>query len=243
LSEGESLGAQGQIPGAIRAYLDAASRFEEATKSAPPPAPVRVGGEVKPPKQVRRVNPEYPVTALSSRVQGTVLLEVTIGADGKVSDVRVTRSIALLDPAAVEAVRQWVYEPTIVNGVPHPVIISVAVDFKLTAPQPIRVGGAIKTPAQTKRVAPPYPPEAQAAGVQGVVIMEATIGVDGKVTDVRVLRSIPLLDQAAMDAVRQFEYTPTVIDGVTVPVIMTVTINFALTPPPAAPGPAAPPAK
>jgi len=69
----------------------------------------------------------------------------------------------------------------------------------------------------------------------------ATIGVDGKVTDVRVLRSIPLLDQAAMDAVRQFEYTPTVIDGVTVPVIMTVTINFTLTPAAAEPLPAAPP--
>ena len=243
LSEGDTLAAQGQTAGAIRAYLDAASRFDEAKTSAPPPAPVRVGGAVKPPKQVKRVNPEYPVTALSSRVQGVVLLEVTIGADGRVSDVRVTRSIPLLDTAAVEAVRQWVYEPTVVNGRPNPVIISVAVEFKLTAPQPIRVGGAIKPPTQTKRVAPPYPPEAQAAGVQGVVIMEATIGVDGKVTDVRVLRSIPLLDQAAMDAARQFEYTPTVIDGVTVPVIMTVTINFTLTQPAAEPGPAAPPAK
>ena len=114
--------------------------------------------------------------------------------------------------------RQWVYEPTVVNGARVPVIISVAVEFKLTAPQPIRVGGEIKPPTQTKRVTPPYPPEAQAAGVQGIVIMEATIGADGKVTDVRVLRSIPLLDQAAMDAVRQFEYTPTVINGVAVPV-------------------------
>jgi TonB family protein len=235
LSEGDTLAAQGQPAGAIRAYLDAVSRFDEAKTSAPPPAPVRVGGTVKPPKQVKRVNPEYPVTALSSRVQGVVLLEVTIGADGRISDVRVTRSIPLLDTAAVEAVRQWVYEPTVVNGTPHPVIISVAVEFKLTAPQPIRVGGEIKAPAQTKRVVPPYPSEAQAAGVQGIVIMEATIGVDGKVTDVRVLRSIPLLDKAAMDAVRQFEYTPTVVNGVAVPVLMTVTVNFALTPPAAQP--------
>ena len=116
------------------------------------------------------------------------------------------------------------YEPTVVNGARVPVIISVAVEFKLTAPQPIRVGGEIKPPTQTKRVTPPYPPEAQADGVQGIVIMEATIGADGKVTDVRVLRSIPLLDQAAMDAVRQFEYTPTVINGVAVPVVMTVTV-------------------
>jgi protein TonB len=186
---------------------------------------------VKAPKLISRISPEYPPAALSSRVQGVVLLEATIGIDGKISDVRVARSIPLLDSAAADAVRQWVYEPTVVNGARVPVIISVAVEFKLTAPQPIRVGGEIKPPTQTKRVTPPYPTEAQAAGVQGIVIMEATIGADGKVTDVRVLRSIPLLDQAAMDAVRQFEYTPTVINGVAVPVLMTVTVNFALTPP------------
>jgi serine/threonine-protein kinase len=243
LFEGDRLTKQGQGASAVRAFVDATQRFEEATRSAPPPAPVRVGGAVKPPRQVRRVSPEYPVEALSSRVQGVVILETTIGTDGRIRDVRVARSIPLLDEAAVQAVRQWVYEPTIVNDVPVPVIISVAVEFKLTAPQPIRVGGAIKPPAQTKRVTPPYPPEAQAAGVQGLVIMEATIGVDGKVTDVRVLRSIPLLDRAAMDAVRQFEYAPTVVNGVVVPVIMTVTVNFTLTRPatqsqPGAPSPA-----
>ena len=202
-----------------------------AAKKLPPPAPVRVGGAVKPPKLIKRVSPEYPSMALSARLQGVVILEARIGTDGKVRDVRVLRSIALLDSAAAAAVRQWEYEPTIVNGVAVPVITSVAVEFKLTPPAPVRVGGAVKTPAQTKRVNPPYPPEAQAAGVQGVVIMEATIGADGKVTDVRVLRSIPLLDQTAMDAVRQWEYAPTILNGAPVPVLMTVTLNFTLTPP------------
>ena len=199
-------------------------------RTAPPPSPVRVGGTVKPPKQIKRVNPEYPPVALSARLQGVVILETTIGTNGNVSDVRVLRSIPLLDSAAVAAVRQWVYEPTIVNGRAVPVIISVAVEFKLAPPAPVRVGGAIKPPVQTKRVSPPYPPEAQAAGVQGVVIMEVSIGADGKVTDVRVLRSIPLLDQAAIDAVRQWEYAPTIVDGTPVPILMTVTLNFALTP-------------
>ena len=185
---------------------------------------------MKPPKQIKRVNPEYPPVALSARLQGVVILETTIGTNGTVSDVRVLRSIPLLDSAAVAAVRQWVYEPTIVNGRAVPVIISVAVEFKLAPPAPVRVGGAIKPPVQTKRVSPPYPPEAQAAGVQGVVIMEVSIGADGKVTDVRVLRSIPLLDQAAIDAVRQWEYAPTIVDGTPVPILMTVTLNFALTP-------------
>jgi protein TonB len=163
-----------------------------------------------------------------------VILEATIGPNGKISDVKVVRSIPALDAAAVGAVRQWEYEPTIIDEVAVPVITSVAVEFKLTAPTPVRVGGAIKEPAQTKRVTPPYPPEAQAAGVQGVVIMEATLGADGKVTDVRVLRSIPLLDQAAVEAVRQWEYAPTLVNGVAVPVVMTVTLNFTLTPAPPA---------
>jgi protein TonB len=196
---------------------------------------------VKAPKQVKRVNPVYPSMAMSARLQGTVILEVTIGPDGKVRDVRVVRSIPLLDIAAVEAVRQWEYEPTIVKGVAVPLLTTVGVEFKLTPPQPVQVGGAVTRPTQITRVEPVYPPEAQAAGVQGVVIMEATIGADGKVTDVRVLRSIPLLDKAATDAVRQWEYTPTRLNDVAVPVTMTVTVNFELKPP--APPPAARPAK
>ena len=77
-------------------------------------------------------------------------------------------------------------------------------------------------------VDPRYPPVAQAARVQGVVILEAVIGPDGRVTDVKVLRSVPLLDEAAIEAVRQWTYTPTLLNGVAVPVIMTVTVNFQL---------------
>ena len=93
---------------------------------------------------------------------------------------------------------------------------------------PVRVGGAIKPPVKTRDVAPQYPSIAQSARVQGVVIIEATIGPDGLVQDARVLRSIPLLDNAALDAVRQWEFSPTLLNGVPVPVIMTVTVNFTL---------------
>jgi protein TonB len=96
------------------------------------------------------------------------------------------------------------------------------------AQEPIRVGGRIKMPAKIKDAAPIYPPIAQAARVQGTVILEAVIGVDGRVQNVRVLRSIPLLDQAAIDAVRQWEYSATLLNGVPVPVVMTVTVTFTL---------------
>ncbi len=101
-------------------------------------------------------------------------------------------------------------------------------------PGAIRVGGGVRPPTQVNKVAPVYPAIAQSARVQGIVILEATIGVDGKVIDAHVLRSIPLLDQAAIDAVRQWEYMPTMLNGAPVPVIMTVTVTFTLPPPQAA---------
>ena len=66
------------------------------------------------------------------------------------------------------------------------------------------------------------------ARVQGVVILEVTIAADGTVSNARVLRSIPLLDAAAIAAARQWQYTPTLIDGVPTAVIMTATVQFVL---------------
>jgi periplasmic protein TonB len=94
--------------------------------------------------------------------------------------------------------------------------------------QAVRVGGQIKEPTKTKNVAPVYPDIAKQARVQGIVILECTISPQGKVTDYKILRGIPLLDQAAIDAVKQWQYTPTLLNGVPVPVIMTVTVNFRL---------------
>ncbi len=94
--------------------------------------------------------------------------------------------------------------------------------------QAVRVGGNIKEPTKTKNVAPVYPDIAKQARVQGIVILECTISPQGRVTDVKVLRGIPLLDQAGIDAVKQWQYTPTLLNGVPVPVIMTVTVNFRL---------------
>jgi TonB family protein len=90
----------------------------------------------------------------------------------------------------------------------------------------VRIGGQIKAPTKIKDVKPVYPAIAKSARVAGVVMIEATIGPDGKVIDAKVVRSVPLLDQAALDAVRQWEYTPTLLNGVPVPVLVTVTINF-----------------
>ncbi len=94
--------------------------------------------------------------------------------------------------------------------------------------RPIRVHSGIRPPTKVRHVAPAYPSIAQSARVQGTVIVEAVIGVDGRVQEARILRSIPLLDQAALDAVRQWVFTPTLLSGVPVPVVMTVTVTFTL---------------
>lgn len=95
-------------------------------------------------------------------------------------------------------------------------------------PEPVRPGGNVKAPTRTLFVAPDYPSTALAARVSGSVIIEAIIDTDGHVRNARVLRSIPLLDDAALAAVRQWRYTPTMLNGAPVPVVMTVTVRFDL---------------
>ena len=97
----------------------------------PPPAPVRVGGNIKAPERIKNVDPVYPSIALSARVTGIVILEAVIGLDGKVSEVTILRGAALLDDAAINAVRQWEYTPTLLNGVPIRVVMTVTVNFTL----------------------------------------------------------------------------------------------------------------
>jgi len=218
-------------------------------------APVRVGGEIKEPTKIKHVPPVYPEIAQQARIQGVVILETVIGEDGAVREARILRPAPLLDQAALDAVLQWKYTPTLLNGQPVPVIMTVTVTFTLsksdegtvpvqsqqstTAPEkvmtasgiemvPVRVGGEIKEPRKIKDVGAVYPPVAQAAGIQGVVILEVVIDTDGKVKDARVLRPQPSLSEAAVAAVRQWEYEPTLMNGVAVPVIMTVTVTFTV---------------
>ena len=81
---------------------------------------------------------------------------------------------------------------------------------------------------RSKYVAPAYPQEAKDNRIQGIVIIEAVIDEAGKVATTRIMRSVPALDTAAQEAVMQWEYTPTTLNGVPKPVVMTVTVGFNL---------------
>jgi TonB family protein len=238
-------------------------RDERNKWDAVPANAVRVGGGIAPPTKLKNVSPVYPPDALAAKVAGVVIIEAVIGEDGKVRAARVLRSVPMLDPAALEAVKQWEFTPTLLNGTAVPVVMTATVNFVpkeaagvsggvaggvtgafdvpppppppppgegkgLFDPAAVRTGGGIKPPARISHVNPVYPPDARDARVQGVVILDVLIGVDGRVEQAKVLRSIPLLDQAAIDAVTQWVFTPTTVNGEPKKVIMTVTVNFTL---------------
>ncbi len=94
---------------------------------------------------------------------------------------------------------------------------------------PVRLHSGIKPPARLVSVPPAYPAMARLAHKEGIVIIEATIDEQGNVTETHILRSIPLLDEPAVAAVRQWKFSPTLLNGVPVPIVMTVTVNFTLT--------------
>jgi TonB family protein len=148
--------------------------------------------------------------------------------------------------AALTSVRQWRYEPPADGPLTFSVPVRIGAAPEIMAfksagnnasrgggainrpDNALRVGGDIKAPLKILDVRPIYPPLALAASVTGVVIIETRIGTDGSVEEAHVLRSIPLLDQAALDAVKQWRFTPTLLNGQAVPIIMTTTVNFTL---------------
>ena len=102
----------------------AAARRERLAKA------IRVGGQLRPPIRIKEVAPVYPALAVSNRVEGDVVIEATIDEEGNVADAHVVKSVPLLDQAALDAVKQWQYRPSLLNGVPTAVITIVTVKFR-----------------------------------------------------------------------------------------------------------------
>jgi protein TonB len=125
-------------PGVSLGVLDPASIGGVEPPPPPPPVappverkPFKVGGAIRAPQRIVATAPVYPPVAITARVEGEVQLEALIDEQGRVSSVRVTKSVPLLDAAAVDAVRTWRYTPTLLNGVPVSVLMTVKVTFSL----------------------------------------------------------------------------------------------------------------
>jgi TonB family protein len=169
-----------------------------AIAGAPVQAPA--GGRGAPTK-IKDVKPIYPLAAQIRGIQGIVIVEASIGADGTVTSVRVMRSVPGLDEAAADAVRQWVFAPHVVNGVPSPLVSTMTITFSMPRGLPdlpasrndpagpleqsaARSGPVRQAPARTSGVLPPYPSNAK-KGERGLVGLYAIVDAKGAVREVR----------------------------------------------------------
>jgi periplasmic protein TonB len=126
----------GQVGGVLGGVLGG------ALKGVPPPpapvvaagpkVPVRVGGDVKPPRLLFGPEPEYPILAMQSRLGGVVIIEAVIDENGNVKGMRVVSGHPLLVPSALSAVSKRRYEPTILDGEPTPIDLRVEIKFSFS---------------------------------------------------------------------------------------------------------------
>jgi TonB family protein len=172
-------------------------------------------------------------TVVSSQVSGKPgqAVEVT-GASGA-SEIRVrlaytpsffSATVNVVDGKTIvdEFRTWWQLEPH--DAPPPPPTMAT-----LNAPGAVRVGGAVKAPVVIRRVDPQYTAEALQNHISGIVIVEVIIDKSGRVTNAVVLKPLPFgLDQAAIDAVRQWTFKPGTLDGEPVDVIFNLTVNFRL---------------
>lgn len=216
---------------------------------------------MKNPKLFKIVEPVYPEQAIKKKIEGLVILQVCADEQGRVTEARPIPNHEfhpLLLEAAIVAVKQWKYEPFLIDGQARELNFTVQINFELNGKKAGGVVGGVvggvlfepkknekeqagpggvtrlavnKRPQIRKRVEPIYPEEAKQAKLQGIVIVEATTDKEGKVVDARVINepgSRPLLEEAALAAVRQWEYDPYIKDGQALPVTFTVNVTFSL---------------
>jgi len=165
-----------------------------------------------------------------------VILGARIDEEGLVQSVMVYKSkTPLLNKAAIHAVKQWRYEPLYIKEKAVPAVFTITVRFMLNGDKPaqseegvVRLGDA-KSPKLIKRVNPVYPEEARKAGIQGIVLLEAMVDEQGRVSRVKILKSeSSVLNKPAIDAVKQWVYEPYILEGKPTPVLFTVTVRFKL---------------
>ena len=133
---GMDLGVEGGVPGGVEGGVPGGvvGGVVGGLPAEPPRTearPIRVGGLIRAPKLQTRVEPKYPEIALAARTSALIILEATVRTDGRVQEVNVLRGHPLFDQAAIDAVRQWRYQPLLLNGVPVSFIATVTLQFNI----------------------------------------------------------------------------------------------------------------
>lgn len=181
-------------------------------------------------KPVKTVNPVYPEEAKANHIEGNVVLSVTLNKSGRVSNVEVLSGPKELAQAAIDAVRQWEFEPPAIT----PAVTTVTINFVLgdgptAAKNVYRVGGEVKAPKLIIHREPPYTDFARKAKIQGSVQLVLVVDAEGNVTEAKVVKALdPGLDESAVNTVRTWKFQPATRGGKPVPVKVTVEVNFKL---------------
>lgn len=189
---------------------------------------------IKAPKKVSGNAPPYPHKAKEECVEGSVQLEVVVGTDGFVTQVDVIDKGSFdMGDFAEEWIWEWRFEPATLKSTGEPVAVRVPFTFKFEDPCPpvpegtLRAGIDVSAPKKKKTMPPEYTAVARNSCIEGVVILEAIIGTDGRVQDVKILKGLPGgLDAAAKEAVEQWVFEPSLHNGEPVSVLYELTVNF-----------------
>jgi TonB family protein len=232
-AEGKDARKAGTKAPARKLYAMAlAGRTDEWTQSvtAFEKGAIACRGEIKPPQLKSAADPEYPENAIKNGIEGIVILMLKVDEKGRVVDAIVLRSIPELDQAALDAVNKWTYKPLLVEGRPRTCVFTSTVNFSLDTLKAAKGEPAKKPDITAPRlyyyIPPIYPEAAKAKGIGGTVILSVTLDNGGNVIAVRALQSIPELDHAAIDAVKQWKYVPMLVNGSPRGVVFTVSVEF-----------------
>lgn len=243
--------AQAIIPIHTAAPVHAIGRFG----TPQPQDPTRVSGGVMAGQIISKVNPVYPPEAKEKGIQGAVVLHAIIGKDGTVQNLNVVSGPDELQSSAMDAVKQWVYKPFLLNGNPTEVETTITVNYSLdnsnsqhppSPPPPpadnisegahqaggsagdvYKVGGSVRPPIVTYSAVPGYPEEARKSKLSGNVIVGLIVDQDGNPREVHVARGLGnQLDEKAVEAVQQYRFKPATRNGEPVAVALNVEVNF-----------------
>jgi TonB family protein len=221
------------------------------------PQRVRASDSVMAALVAKKVDPVYPPTAKQARIQGVVILKVVISKSGDVENIELVSGHPMLAPAAIDAVKQWKYQPYLLNGNPVEVDTQVTVNFTLSdkpadsvaadngsgfsgvipprqtspaapVPQRVRVSQNVAQGLLVTKVNPQYPQEAKDQRIQGAVVLSVIVDKEGNVASIHLISGHPLFAPVAIDAVKQWKYRPYLLNGTPSEVDTQVTVNFTL---------------
>ena len=186
---------------------------------------------IEKPRLIKSPSPKYPEAAIKAGIQGKVVINATTDVRGRVVDTEVIDGPQALREAAQEAIKQWQYEPYYLDGVAKAVKFTVIVKFNLDKKKKDQKPISLSTDQKPKLIKSPnpkYPEKALKAGIQGSVVIEATTDTKGHVVQAKVIEGHPMLNMAALEAVKQWQYDVYYLEGEPTPVTFTVVMKFNL---------------